>query len=118
MHERLAARIRNEQARSAYIRHYGWARINQDAIEDIVELNRPIIEVCAGKAYWAYRLAQAGVDVIATDLCWQTERWHPVTPMDAAQAAGLFRDRALMISGRPTAKASPAARCTPTGAIP
>ena len=104
MYDRLAFRIRNEQERNDYIRQYGWACISQDAIDSIVELNHPIIEICAGKAYWAYRLAQAGTDVIATDLRWQTERWHPVAPMDCAKAAGLFRDRALLMIWPPYGK--------------
>jgi hypothetical protein len=47
-------------------RHYSWAVPNEEALKTIAE-HSPIIELGAGKGYWAHLLQQMGADVVAYD---------------------------------------------------
>lgn len=46
---------------------YAWAIPDEEAIEAIVKLERPIIEIGAGRGYWADLICKAGGDIIAFD---------------------------------------------------
>ena len=55
---------------------YSWAIPNQEAIESLVSLG-PIVEMGAGKGYWANLVKNAGGDIIAFDII-PSNVWHPV----------------------------------------
>jgi hypothetical protein len=48
---------------------YAWSIISPGDVDWIVEQldGRPVVEIGAGSGYWAWQLAQAGVDVVAYD---------------------------------------------------
>jgi hypothetical protein len=79
------------------IQKYGWAVPNDDAIGAIRRLS-PIIEVGAGKGYWASELSKFKVDIIATDMAPPPigERWTRVHRLDAVEAARRHADRTLL----------------------
>lgn len=54
-------------ARRKGIKRYGFAIPNHEALEAIVELHQPIVEIGAGTGYWCYLLRQRGVDIVAYD---------------------------------------------------
>eukprot|EP00537_Pseudo-nitzschia_pungens_P011284 CAMPEP_0172382996 /NCGR_PEP_ID=MMETSP1061-20121228/925_1 /TAXON_ID=37318 /ORGANISM="Pseudo-nitzschia pungens, Strain cf. pungens" /LENGTH=470 /DNA_ID=CAMNT_0013111087 /DNA_START=140 /DNA_END=1555 /DNA_ORIENTATION=+ len=45
-----------------------WAVPNAKALQTLVDLQKPILEMGAGTGYWAWLLSQRGVDVAAYDL--------------------------------------------------
>lgn len=53
-------------ARRVMVDFYGWAIPTQEVINEIVKLG-PIVEIGAGRGYWARRLREAGADVVAYD---------------------------------------------------
>lgn len=72
-------------ARAGLVAQYAWAIPNDAAIEAIVEIGKPVIEIGAGNGYWASLIATAG----GTVECWDREPgrhtygetgklWHPV----------------------------------------
>lgn len=46
---------------------YAWAVPTKEAIDAIVALGRPIVEIGAGRGYWADLICKAGGDIIAFD---------------------------------------------------
>jgi hypothetical protein len=52
--------------RFVYSDHYAWAVPNKEAIEALAE-HSPLVEVGAGRGYWARLAAAAGADVLAFD---------------------------------------------------
>ena len=52
--------------RMKFIRTFGFAILNVETVQLIREYS-PILEVGAGTGYWTMELAQAGVDILATD---------------------------------------------------
>lgn len=54
-------------SRSVAIWKYGFAIPNEEALQAIIDLKRPIVEIGAGIGYWAYLLQQYGVDIVAFD---------------------------------------------------
>ena len=55
------------EARDRLVKKYAWAIPNQEALEAIAALG-PIVEIGAGRGYWASLLHEMGVDIIAYDL--------------------------------------------------
>lgn len=73
-------------ARADLVREFAWAIPNDAAIEAIVGLGKPVVELGAGNGYWASLIAEAG----GTVECWDREPgdhiygatgklWHPVS---------------------------------------
>jgi hypothetical protein len=58
--------IQTLKRRNAYCDKYAWAIPNQEAIDTLVE-HSPLVEVGAGRGYWAALAAAAGADVLAFD---------------------------------------------------
>lgn len=52
--------------RDRCVKKYAWAIPNQEAIEELVKLS-PIIELGAGRGYWASLVQAAGGDIVAYD---------------------------------------------------
>lgn len=48
---------------------YAWAIPNDEALDAIAELEMPVVELGAGRGYWAALLARRGVTIDAYDLC-------------------------------------------------
>ena len=103
---------------------FAWAIPSPTALAWVVDVlgGRPVLDPFAGTGYWAWMLAQCGVDVLATDLAppdTTRNTWHdrhdldtnlvtpgghvyyPVTQADAATAAAAHPDRALFICWPP-----------------
>jgi hypothetical protein len=59
-----------EQRRHHVVRSYSWAIANPRALDWMTRKlrGRGLLEVGAGRGYWAWQLAMRGVDVLATDL--------------------------------------------------
>jgi hypothetical protein len=62
----LAWRIDLHGIRDEFIAKFGFAILNDEAIEAMREF-APILEVGCGSAYWSYELNKAGILTIATD---------------------------------------------------
>src|SRR3954447_23075729 len=56
--------IEGMKRRFVYSDKYAWAVPNEEAIDVLVE-HSPLIEVGAGRGYWARLAAEAGADIIA-----------------------------------------------------
>ncbi|WP_073811214.1 hypothetical protein [Kitasatospora sp. CB01950] len=88
-------------------RIYSWAPVTRTALDWIAGrlAGRGLLEVGAGSGYWAARLREHGVDVLATDAEARTElngwtdrfRWTDVRPGRAAEDAAAHPDRALAL---------------------
>jgi len=55
------------ELREQLAKQYAWAVPNDEAIKAIVGCG-PVVEIGAGKGYWAHLVAEAGGDVVAYDL--------------------------------------------------
>jgi hypothetical protein len=90
---------------------YAYSTPTEEALS-MIEACGPVVEVGAGRGYWAKCLADRGVDVIATDValpasgsnvCWGSDevagvdQYYPTVEMHGVQAADLYSDRALMM---------------------
>jgi len=69
--------MRSYYARGYATSAYAWAVPSPEAIEKIAAWS-PILEVGAGRGYWAKLLAEAGADVIATDPWAPEDTFYPV----------------------------------------
>jgi hypothetical protein len=90
------------QFKASVARTYAWAVPTQEAIEAIARRAPRIVEVGCGSGYWAWLLAQAGVDVVAIDPAPPVPSWHPIrlgTELDVAWHA----DRTLFLCWPPWA---------------
>jgi len=76
---------------------YSWAVPNQAAIDIIAA--QPVLEVGAGRGYWANRVKQAGGDIIATDMFPPEDHtFCEVLPLDFSTAIREYgKDRALLM---------------------
>lgn len=63
---RVALR-RTKLARRRLRRRYAYAIPTPEALEALLGLGRPVIEIGAGKGYWAALLRERGLDVVASD---------------------------------------------------
>jgi hypothetical protein len=92
---------------------YAYSTPTVEALTMIESCGR-IIEICAGRGYWAKCLAERGVDIVATDSAlpangandyWRKEmvgsipldQFFPTEEMSGTQAANSYSDRALMM---------------------
>lgn len=93
--------------------HYAWSIPSPSDLDTIVGCLRPgqgVVEVCAGSGYWAWMLAQYGLDVAAYDQTpggpdsgnWFARGgpWHPVRE-GGPQSAADHPDRALLLCWPP-----------------
>jgi hypothetical protein len=96
--------------RFVYSDLYAWAVPNQEAIAALVE-HSPLVEVGAGRGYWARLASEAGADVVAFDPYppggAEENRWHhsPGTFFTIAKAdaeiAAEHQDRTLFLCWPP-----------------
>lgn len=83
--------------REELVEEYAWAVPNREAVEAAAGRS-PLLEVMAGAGYWARLVADAGGDVLATDIEPETaDAWFPVWKADARDVAVDYPDRALMM---------------------
>ena len=66
VHRAWPADHNDDRPRMKFIRTFGFAILTGAAVRLIQEYS-PILEVGAGAGYWTMELAQAGVDILATD---------------------------------------------------
>ncbi|MGW4663244.1 hypothetical protein [Streptosporangium sandarakinum] len=93
--------------RIAAVTAYSWSIPSPGDIAWITNAldGRGVVEVGAGSGYWAWQMAQAGVDVVAYEpneaadntFVHVAEPYHPLL-RDDASAAGRHPDRALFLS--------------------
>jgi hypothetical protein len=93
--------------RKTFVKKYAWAIPSEEAIAVIKRHVQKIIEIGAGTGYWAYVLAQVGIDVVAYDLQpfhnhWSDERWFDVL-QGSERLSKQYSDRALMLCWPPYA---------------
>lgn len=80
---------------------YSWAVPSGDAVATLAELG-PIVELGAGTGYWAWLLAQLGVDVLALDHEeHQPPRWLDVQRGDELALERMDSRRALFLCWPP-----------------
>ena len=48
--------------------YFAWAVPNERALDLLKSMKKPILEIGAGTGYWAYLLADRGVDIVAYDM--------------------------------------------------
>ena len=110
--EECMARTPNRQR---LVRKYCWTIPDPDTVAFVAEhAHGGLVDPMAGTGYWAYLLAQVGVDVVCYDLnpgaALVTNGWHgedlyaEVCAKDAAEAAALHPDRTLFLSWPPHAR--------------
>lgn len=90
---------------------YAWAVPNKEAIDTLRE-HSPIVEIGAGRGYWAALAASAGSDIIAFDehppVQGGVNNWHRLPGMffhvtqAGAEIAGAHPDRTLFLCWPPT----------------
>lgn len=93
---------------------YAWSIPSPSVLKQLASLiDRPVIEVGAGRGYWAKQLDRLGVEIRATDLappgtianCWATpwkaipgrDCWYPVSREKGSEAARRHAERILML---------------------
>jgi hypothetical protein len=107
--EECMARTPNRQALA---RKYCWTIPDPDTVTFVAKhAHGGLVDPLAGTGYWAYVLAQAGVDVVCYDLNpgaeLTTNGWHgedlyaEVGAKDCAEAAALHPDRTLFLCWPP-----------------
>ena len=82
--------------RIALVEHYSWAIPTDAAIRTLVA-HDPLLEVGAGRGYWAWCVEQMGGDIVATDLKPPRDTWTTVKAMDARDAVEDHPDRTLVL---------------------
>ncbi|MBI1853139.1 MAG: hypothetical protein HYR85_22610 [Planctomycetes bacterium] len=102
--------LRSLQSRLDCSEMYSWAVPNEEAIQALVEYS-PVVEIGAGRGYWAALAAAAGADILAFDaqppVKAGVNSWHrqPGTFFSVAQGlpeiAGLHPDRSLFLCWPP-----------------
>ena len=48
-------------------RRYSYSIPSEEALQAIASIGEPMVEIGAGKGYWAKLLQEKGVDIVATD---------------------------------------------------
>ena len=110
--EECMARTPNRQR---LVRKYCWTIPDPDTVAFVAEhAHGGLVDPMAGTGYWAYLLAQVGVDVVCYDLnpgaALVTNGWHgedlyaEVCAKAAAEAAALHPDRTQFLSWPPHAR--------------
>src|SRR6201999_1923172 len=111
--EESMARAPNRQL---LVRKYCWTIPDPDTVEFVAQHARGgLVDPIAGTGYWAYLLAQVGVDVVCYDLNpgaalhvngWHSEDLHAgVRALDCVEAVALHPDRTLLLSWPPHGQA-------------
>ena len=87
--------------RSDLVERFAWAIPSDEAIAALAGLS-PIVEIGAGRGYWAYLLRKAGADVVAYDLYprGHPEWWRP-QPDDGAAWTEILRGGATATARHP-----------------
>ncbi len=110
--EESMARFPNRQV---LVWKYSWTIPDPDTVAFVAEHARGgLVDPMAGTGYWAYLLAQVGVDVVCYDLNpgaglvtngWHGEDLHAeVCAKDGVEAVALHPDRTLFLSWPPFAQ--------------
>ena len=100
--------LNRNDIRTELVRKYAWAIPNEDTLCTIAQYAPRIVEIGAGTGYWAYMLAQTGVNSICYDRApyenkYASNNWYPIMrggPVKAAHHA----DRALFLCWPPYAE--------------
>jgi len=97
----------NFMVRADLVAQYAWAIPNDAAIESVVNLRQPVLEIGAGNGYWASLIAQAGGTVECYDLepgghCkkpggQKSALWHPVSEGGPEVIGPQHKDHALLL---------------------
>jgi hypothetical protein len=98
--------------RTRLVRKYCWGVPDPDTVAFVAKhAQGGLVDPIAGTGYWAYLLAQVGVDVVCYDLnpgtTLLTNGWHgedlyaEVCAKDCAEAVALHPDRTLFLSWPP-----------------
>lgn len=83
--------------RNNLVEEYGWAIPNEAAIETILEYD-PILEIGAGRGYWAWCIRQAGGDILPTDIDAPfDDEWTPVWEARGQEAVLDYPDWTLLL---------------------
>jgi hypothetical protein len=101
--------------RQRLVRQYCWTIPDPETVMFVAEnAEGGLVDPIAGTGYWAYLLAQVGVDVVCYDLnpgtTLVTNGWHGedlyagVCAKDCAEAVALHPDRTLFLSWPPHAQ--------------
>jgi hypothetical protein len=101
--------------RQSLVRKYCWTIPDPDTVAFVAKhAQGGLVDSMAGTDYWAYLLAQVGVDVVCYDLnpgtALVTNGWHgedlyaEVRAKDGAEAVALHPDRTLFLSWPPFAQ--------------
>ncbi|OIN80619.1 hypothetical protein K3U93_09125 [Mycobacterium malmoense] len=110
--EESMARLPNRQQ---LVRKYCWTIPDPDTVAFVAKhAHGGLVDPIAGTGYWAYLLAQAGVDVVCYDrnpgTALHTNGWHgddlyaEISAKDGAEAVALHPDRTLFLSWPPHAQ--------------
>ena len=102
--------LRALKLRLDYSDRYAWAIPNQEAIDALLE-HSPLVEVGAGRGYWAALAASAGADILAFDqeppVSAGVNSWHRqaglffLVARAGAEIAGTYPDRTLFLCWPP-----------------
>ena len=100
--------VRDELSRHDMVDRYGWAIPTDEAVAAIAA-HGPIVEIGAGRGFWAYLLRKAGADVVADDIRprggshWHPEHREPWTPVayGGVRKAADHPDRTLFLCWPP-----------------
>ena len=86
--------------RQHMVNRYSWAVPTRDAIEAIKARSVRVLELGAGSGYWAYLMAQVGIDVLAFDPFPPQQCWYPIH-IPTPETPGEHSDRALLLCWPP-----------------
>lgn len=98
---REAYYILETMAREYVVEHWAWAVPSDEAIRRLVRYS-PIVEIGAGRGYWARLASEAGADVVAYDSIPPKRRFFPVR-RGGSNMARYHADRALFLCWPPYA---------------
>jgi len=90
------------RARNAYVKRYAWAIPSEEALAEIAKYG-PIVEIGAGKGYWAHLLRERGVHVEAFDLHPPTKTWTQVRKGSTREVSD-YPDHTLFLCWPPYAE--------------
>ena len=95
--ERMPAWFAADALRRAYIDRFGFAVPTPDLVARLAALG-PILEIGAGRGTLARLVANAGGDILATDLHPETETHYPVRGGEAAETVVDHPDQIVLCS--------------------
>lgn len=86
--------------RRQFIASFAWAVPTREAVAAIAAFTqgRRVLEVCAGSGLWARLLAEAGVDIVASDALFPAgPAYAAILVMDAVSAVRSHPERAFLL---------------------